>query len=54
LRKLFGVTSRASVFGYLLLKGEGNSMQISKAIYVNQRNVYGIDEIFPYTKEIEP
>jgi hypothetical protein len=42
LRKLFGVTSRASVFGYLLLKGEGNSMQISKAIYVNQRNVYGI------------
>ncbi len=42
LRKLFGVTSRASVFGYLLLKGEGNSMQISKSIYVNQRNVYGI------------
>jgi hypothetical protein len=42
LRKLFGVTSRASVFGYLLLKGEGNSMQISKALYVNQRNVYGI------------
>ena len=42
LRKLFGVTSRASVIGYLLLKGEGNSMQISKAVYVNQRNVYGI------------
>ena len=42
LRKLFGVTSRASVIGYLLLKGEGNSMQISKSIYVNQRNVYGI------------
>jgi len=42
LRKLFGVTSRASVIGYLLLKGEGNSMQISKTLYVNQRNVYGI------------
>ncbi len=42
LRKLFGVTSRASVFGYLLLKGDGNSMQISKAIHANQRNVYGI------------
>ena len=42
MRKLFGVTSRASVMGYLLLEGEGNSMQISRALYVNQRNVYGI------------
>jgi len=42
LRKLFGVTSRASVIGYLLLEGDGNSMQISRIIYVNQRNVYGI------------
>ena len=42
MRKLFGVTSRASVIGYLLLEGEGNSMQMSKAVYVNQRNVYGI------------
>ncbi len=42
LRKLFGVTSRASIFGYLLLKSDGNSMQISKAVNVNQRNVYHI------------
>lgn len=42
MRKLFGVTSRASVIGYLLLKGDGNSMQISRAVYVNQRNVYSI------------
>ncbi|MDY6795768.1 MAG: hypothetical protein SWK76_10925 [Actinomycetota bacterium] len=42
LRKLFGVTSRASILGYLLLKGDGNSMRISKAVNVNQRNVYHI------------
>ncbi len=44
LRKLFGVTSRASVVGYLLLKGEGNSTRIAKAVHVNQRNAYGILE----------
>jgi len=42
LRKLLGVTSRASILGYLLLKGDGNSTQISKAVNVNQRNVYRI------------
>jgi hypothetical protein len=42
LRSMFGVSARAEVVAFLLLKGEGNSYQISRLAYLAQRNVYTI------------
>jgi hypothetical protein len=42
LRSFFGVSTRADICMFLLLCGEHNSLQISKKINFNQRNVYKV------------
>ena len=44
LRSIFGINARAELILYLLAKGEGNSNQIAKEIYYDQKNVYIILE----------